>query len=59
MYKQGKLHGQCKYYDAEGKRTDSVSWEDDYPIDRSVRQVGLGHSEARNPNRTSTGGNAE
>ena len=42
---------------AEGKKgkqrkaKDSVSWEDDYPLDRTVQQVGLEHSEVRSPNR--------
>ena len=59
VYKRGKLHGQCKYYSGEGRLTDSISWKDDYPIDRTVRQTGLAHSEVRNPGRTSVDGTVE
>jgi hypothetical protein len=54
-YRQGKLHGQCKYYDDDGKPIDTVTWEDDYPVDRTVRYVGLQSSEVRSPNRAITG----
>jgi hypothetical protein len=53
-YKGGELDGQCKYFDANGKPTETVSWKHDFPVEHPVTEVGLGRSETRNPDRTST-----
>ena len=49
-YTNGKRNGKWVYFSDDGKQTDFLTWNNDVPVERPVRQAGLGHAGVITPN---------
>jgi hypothetical protein len=55
VYTQGTLDGECRYFDNQGNLKKTVKWKNGYPVDQTVRQLGVGCQEVRTPTTISGG----
>jgi hypothetical protein len=55
VYSRGELDGECRYFDNQGNLKKTVKWKNGYPVDQTVRQIGIGCQEVRTPMTTSEG----
>jgi hypothetical protein len=48
-YRQGRIDGDYSYFNTQGALEKTVQWKNDKPIDQTVSEVGLRHSQERTP----------
>jgi hypothetical protein len=54
-YQKGARHGKWEYFGEDGAQLSALTWNDDSPVERAARQVGLDYEDVMYPNGNSGG----
>jgi hypothetical protein len=49
-YQNGKRHGKWTYFTEDGNQLSALTWNDDKPVERAARQIGLDYGDIVYPN---------